>query len=81
MSLYSFHRVLITATILFDFFFTFWAVRQYRMTDDMVQLIMAVGSSLVMVGLVAYLVYFNRNLAVLRHALSSPQRGGEGTRA
>ncbi len=70
MSLYSFHRVLIAAAILFDFGFTFWAVRQYRMDDQMINLVMAIGSSVVTLGLIAYLVYFNRNLAVHRHMIS-----------
>jgi hypothetical protein len=74
VSLYNFHRVLITASILFDFFFTWWSLRRYFDTSDVTQLVMAIASTVVTVALVVYLVYFNRNLAVLRHAL----RGGEG---
>lgn len=70
MDLYSFHRVLISAAILFDFLFTFWAVRQWRVDSDPMMLVMAVGSSVVTITLVAYLVYFNRSLAVLRHTLA-----------
>ena len=78
MALYNFHRVLITAAILFDFGFTYWAILQYRETDDVKQLVLAVLSSVVTLALVAYLVYFNRTLTVLRYAgrkqqLSSPQ--------
>ncbi len=68
MAIYNFHRVLIAAAILFDFGFTFWAIQQYRCTDDGQQLILAVLSSAVTLALVAYLVYFNRTLAVLRYA-------------
>jgi uncharacterized membrane protein len=78
MSLYHFHRVLITAAILFDFFFTFWAIRQYQAPDGAaMDLVMAIGSSVVTVALVAYLVYFNRNLAVLRHVIH--ERHGAGS--
>ena len=73
MSLYYFHRVLITAAVLFDFFFTFWAVRQYRLNDQMIDLVMAIGSSVVTIGLVAYLVYFNRNLTIHRHLMAVRQ--------
>ncbi len=73
MSLYNFHRVLIGAAIVFDLFFTFWSVRQWRDDGETTMLVMAIASSIVTVALIAYLVYFNRNLAVLRHALS--QRG------
>ncbi len=74
MALYNFHRVLISAAILFDFFFTFWALREYRQTADGMQLAMAIGSSIVTVAMVAYLVYFNRNLAVMRHVLEGRDR-------
>lgn len=75
MALYNFHRVLITAAILFDFFFTFWTVRQYRDTGDAMQLAMAIASTVVTVGLVGYLVYFNRNLTVLKHIIENRERG------
>jgi hypothetical protein len=81
MSLYNFHRVLISAAILFDFGFTFWALREYQRTGDQLQLFMAIGTSVVTVLLVAYLVYFNRNLAVMRHILGDrpmPARGING---
>ena len=69
MVLCNFHRVLISAALVFDFGFVFWTIRQYRPTADAVQLVMAIGLSAVTVALVAYLVYFNRNLTVLRHVL------------
>jgi steroid 5-alpha reductase family enzyme len=75
MSLYSFHRVLISAAILFDFFFTFWAVRQYRANGDVMDLVMGIGSSVFTIGLVAYLVYFNRNLTVHRHMIAARHMG------
>jgi len=78
MSLYHFHRVLITAAILFDFFFTFWAIRQYQAEDGVaMDLAMAIGSSVATVGLIVYLVYFNRNLAVLRHVIH--ERNAQGS--
>lgn len=73
MSLYNFHRVLIGAAILFDIFFTFWAYGRYRDSGDQVQLVMAVASSIVTAGLVVYLVYFNRNLHVMRHIVAQQQ--------
>lgn len=76
MALYNFHRVLIAAAILFDFMFTFWAVRQYSLDKEPIQLIMAIGSSILTVGLVAYLVYFNRSLAMVRHVLAGRRREG-----
>jgi len=75
MSLYNFHRVLIGATILFDLFFTFWAIRQYRLSEESINLVLAIGSSVISMGLVVYLVYFNRNLAMVRHILAN-QSGG-----
>jgi len=76
MSLYNFHRVLIAAAILFDFLFTFWAIREYRFADEgkTALLLTAIGSSIFTIALIAYLVYFNRNLAVFRHELAERQR-------
>ena len=70
MSLYHFHRVLIGASIIFDFCFTFWTVRAWLKTGDAMQIVLAVGSSILTVALVTYLVYFNRNMAVWRHVMS-----------
>ncbi len=82
MSLYNFHRVLIAAAIAFDFVLTLWAIREYRAAEEGqgVMLLVAIGSSIISIGLVAYLVYFNRNLAMLRHGLTDPSRwtGGDG---
>ena len=78
MSLYNFHRVLIGAAIVFDFFFTFWSIRQWRESGDAAMLVMAIASSIVSIALIAYLVYFNRNLAVMRHVLSSRQGANGG---
>lgn len=75
MSLYNFHRVLIGATILFNFLFIFWAIRQFRATDDIINLVMATGSLVISVAMVVYLVYFSRNLALTRHVLAK-QGGG-----
>ncbi len=70
MALYHFHRVLIGAAILFDFLFTFYAIRQFNLTGDSMQLWMGIISSIITIGLVAYLVYFNRKLALLNHMVS-----------
>ena len=67
----NFHRVLIAAAIGFAFFFTVWAVDQFQQTDNVNQLVLAVASTVVTLALVACLVYFNRNLSVLRHTLAS----------
>lgn len=40
---YNFHRVLISAAIVFDFGVVFWTIRQYRLTADAVQFVMAIG--------------------------------------
>lgn len=79
MAPYKFHRVLIAVAILFDFGFTFWAIQQYRCSDDVKQLILPVFSLAVTLALVAYLVYFNRTLAVLRYAggMSQKSKGVE----
>lgn len=66
MALYNFHRVLISCAVLFDFFFTLWSIRQWNLDGRAVNLVMAVASSLVTIGLVVYLIYFNRHLMVLR---------------
>ncbi|MBI1336950.1 MAG: hypothetical protein GC164_08315 [Phycisphaera sp.] len=62
MALYNFHRVLITASILFDAFFSYWSFQQWRETGESINLVMLVGSSVVTLGLIAYFIYFNRNL-------------------
>jgi hypothetical protein len=69
MSLYQFHRVLIAAAIVFDALFTFWALRQWQNSGhDHMLLAMAIGSTVVTVTMVTYLVYFNRNLTRPRPA-------------
>lgn len=71
MSLYQFHRVLIAAAIVFDALFTFWAIRQWQTSGhDSLMLGMAIGSSVVTVTMITYLVYFNRNLTLLRHIVT-----------
>lgn len=74
MALYNFHRVLIAAAILFDLGFSLYCFRNYRDSGDAAQLAMLVASSLVTIGLVAYLIHFNRGLTVLR-SLLAPQDG------
>ena len=70
MALYNFHRVLIAAAILFAIGFCLYCVRNYQSTGDVVQLVMLIVLSIVTVGLVGYLIHFNKNLTVLRHMLT-----------
>ena len=72
MALYHFHRFLISFAILFDFGFTLWSYRQWQNDGQMVNLVMAIASSVVSVGLIAYLVYFNRTLSVLQQRIEAP---------
>jgi hypothetical protein len=69
MALYNFHRVLIAASILFDVLFSFWCWGIYQKTDQSVYIVMLVGSTLLTVGLIAYLIHFNRKTRRLRRAL------------
>lgn len=71
MDLYVFHRVLISAAILFDVFFTTFCIRMYNATDDKSHIVWAVVSSVIVVGLVAYLVIFNRKTAKLQRLRES----------
>ena len=71
MALYNFHRVLISAAILFDLAFSFWCFRLWRDSGEVVQLVMMVGSSVITIGLIMYLLYFNKSLVTLRKALST----------
>lgn len=66
MALYYFHRVLIAAAILFDFAFTLYSFRRYGITGNAMDIVMGVGSSVVTVALVAYLIYFNYSVRVLQ---------------
>ena len=85
MSLYYFHRVLIVATIVFDFFFTLWSIRMWRETSEPTYIYLAVGSSILTLAFIAYLVYFNRKLPQVKQNLeqhpptsskSSPEPNG-----
>lgn len=60
MALVHFHRALIVASILFDVWFSYWCWGAYRLSDDGTYLALLIGSTVAMVGFVAYLVYFNR---------------------
>lgn len=66
MALYQFHRVLIAVAIMFDFIFTLWSVRRWNYTGEQINLIMAIGSSIVTVAFLIYLVYFSKNLNAMR---------------
>ena len=71
MALYNFHRVLIAATILFDLGFSLYCFRKWQETGFTSQLIMLIGSTVVTVAIVAYLIYFHKNLTVLRTMLDA----------
>lgn len=63
MALYHFHRVLISFSILFAFGFGLWSFRQADGQGSM--LAMAAISTLLAVGMVAYLIYFNMRVRVM----------------
>lgn len=69
MSLYIFHRVLIAASILFDAWFSIWCWQMYGQTEDSTYIIMLVGSSVLMLSFLVYLIYFNRKTRKLQHAI------------
>lgn len=73
MALYNFHRMLIAAAILFDFGFTLYAFRRYGITGNVMDIYMGVGSSIVTVLLVAYLIYFNYSLRWINENAAKPQ--------
>lgn len=66
MALYNFHRVLMTAAILFCFGFALWAYRQAGVVEGSSNMIMAWVSGLISIGIVAYLIHFNSKLRILR---------------
>jgi len=83
MALYQFHRLLIVASILGDFAFTFFCIRKYNNASQTVRdgwgvldhpITWAVASSLAVVALAAYLIHFSRNLAVFRAMLEHQPR-------
>lgn len=78
MALYNFHRVLIAAAILFDFGFTLYAFRRYGATGNVIDIAMAIGSSVVTVALVAYLIYFNYSVRILRDRLDEGPTDARG---
>ncbi len=74
MNLNGFHRILVGASIAFDLFFTVFCIRKYNRTGDVMQIVMAVVTSLLTLGLVFYLVHFNRKVAALRITLAARAR-------
>ncbi len=74
MSLLIFHRVLIVASIGFDVFFTLFCVRKYNVTGDAWELVMAGASSLLTVGLIVYLIYFNKKTRAIRLLMAARDR-------
>ena len=70
MSLYNFHRVFIIVAILFDVGFSIYCYQKYQMSSEYLHVVMLIGSSVVTLVLVAYLIYFNRSLAILRSMAS-----------
>lgn len=65
MDLYHFHRVLIASAILFSLGFAVYAYRQSGDLGSGLYLAMAVGSGVISLSLVAYLVYFNKSVRKL----------------
>jgi hypothetical protein len=60
MALYNFHRVLIAAAILFDAGYTLFSINRWQANGNNLDLVMAIGSTVVTIGFVLYLIYFNR---------------------
>lgn len=65
MALYNFHRVLITAAILFFLSFAVYAWQRYTDQGGTTNLVMAAASAAVGVGAIVYLIYFNIRLRKL----------------
>jgi len=65
MALYNFHRVLITAAILFFLAFAVYAWQRYTDQGGTTNLVMAAASAAVGVGAIVYLIYFNIRLRKL----------------
>ncbi len=74
MALIVFHRVLIAAAILFDGFFTLFCIRKYNRNGDVWELALGFGSSLLTIGLVAYLIHFNRKVKAIRLVMAAQDR-------
>jgi len=83
MILYQVHRLLIVASILGDVGFTWWCVAEYNRASDadragwsLVEnpIAWGVASTVAVLLLAVYLVYFSRNLAKLKATLSPPFR-------
>jgi len=70
MALYNFHRILIVAAIFFDIAFSFWCWGVYRQTGEGIYLFMLVGTTVITLALIAYLIYFHRKTERLRHAVA-----------
>lgn len=66
MALYNFHRVLVAAAILFGFGMSLYGYRSYSVTGDTSNLTMAAVAGVLAIGMIAYLVYFNAKLILLR---------------
>ena len=66
MALFQFHRVLIAVTVMFDFLLTLWSIRRWNTTGEDTFLYLAIGSSVVSLALLAYLVNFSKNLNAMR---------------
>ncbi|MEX0775847.1 MAG: hypothetical protein WD042_09065 [Phycisphaeraceae bacterium] len=64
MALYNFHRVLISAAILFFFAFGLYAFK----ASQVVSVEMGIGSMLISVAMVAYLIYFNYRVGVINRS-------------
>jgi len=67
MDLYHFHRVLIASATLFCLGFSLYSYRQFNQLERAGYLVMAVGSVVIGLGMIGYLIYFNSKLAKIRH--------------
>lgn len=65
MALYNFHRVLISATILFAMGFSLYSYRVYAQAGGSARLLTSVISAAICAGLVGYLIYFNTRIRAL----------------
>lgn len=74
MALIAFHRILIAAAIAFDGFFTLFCIRKYNRSGDVWELVMGFGSSVLTIGLVVYLIHFNKKVKAIRLFMAARDR-------
>lgn len=67
MPAFALYQLVVISALIMDFMFAFWALRRYSDTGDNILLCSAIGSAIVTVTMVSYVVYFNRRMAVINH--------------